>query len=244
MCPASAWWPWAGVVSGGVSSSAGRAGAGVPTAGVLISARAGVGVVCESIVAREARPPAGEGREGVWGNRGNPGSGGFPGFPWRLAVSLSGRFRRGIRGRAVHFPRSFARWGPSLFSGGGRRGLGNLEPGPCFSGAGGGSGFPSAFPDWSLLLSVHSCSRAVVFLTSPSCLVEGVRSGTRRRRAAGASAQAAGGPGRERGAQLPHARALRCTASVPGVCADAGCQLSFTQALPVIVWGAAGVTKP
>jgi hypothetical protein len=40
-------------------------------------------------------------------------------------------------------------------------------------------------------------SRAVVFLTSPSCLVEGVRSGTRRRRGASASAQAGGGTGPE-----------------------------------------------
>jgi hypothetical protein len=65
----------------------------------------------------------------------------------------------------------------------------------------GGSGFsPSAFPDWSPLLSVYSCSRAVVFPTSLSCLVEGVRSGTRRRRGASASAQAGGeiGPGTRR----------------------------------------------
>src|ERR1019366_2473935 len=58
----------------------------------------------------------------------------------------------------------------------------------------GGSGFPpSAFPDWSPLLSVYLCSRAVVFLTSLSLLCEGVRSGTRRRRGASASAQAGGG---------------------------------------------------
>jgi hypothetical protein len=58
----------------------------------------------------------------------------------------------------------------------------------------GGSGFPpSAFPDWSSLFPVHSQSRAVVFLTLPSCLVEGVRSGTRRRPGASAPAQAAGG---------------------------------------------------
>ena len=62
----------------------------------------------------------------------------------------------------------------------------------------GGSGFsPSAFPDWSPLLSVYSCSRAVVFPTSLSCLVEGVRSGTWRRRGASASAQAGGGTGPE-----------------------------------------------
>jgi hypothetical protein len=62
----------------------------------------------------------------------------------------------------------------------------------------GGSGCsPSAFPDWSPLLSVYSCSRAVVFLTSLSLLCEGVRSGTRRRRGASASAQAGGGTGPE-----------------------------------------------
>ena len=61
----------------------------------------------------------------------------------------------------------------------------------------GGSGFPSAFPDWSPLLSVYSCSRDVVFLTSVSRLCEGVRSGTRRRRGASASAQAGGGTGPE-----------------------------------------------
>ncbi len=80
----------------------------------------------------------------------------------------------------------------------------------------GAAGPPSgAFPDWSSLLSVHSQSRAVVFPTSPTCLVEGVRSGTRRRRGAGTSVQAAGGPGRERSAQRPHARAGRCIGDVP-----------------------------
>jgi hypothetical protein len=48
--------------------------------------------------------------------------------------------------------------------------------------------------------AVYSCSSAVVFPTSLSCLVEGVRSGTRRRRGASASAQAGGeiGPGTRR----------------------------------------------
>ena len=90
--------------------------------------------------------------------------------------------------------------------------------GPFLRGRGGSGFSPSAFPDWSPLLSVYSCSRAVVFLTSASLLFEGVRSGTRRRRGASASAQAGGGPGRKRGAQRPHARALRCTAGARLVC--------------------------
>src|ERR1019366_3381342 len=66
-----------------------------------------------------------------------------------------------------------------VFGGGRDRGLGgNLEPGGgggvggggraggggVVGGGGGGPGSPpSAFPDWSPLLSVYSCSRAVVF---------------------------------------------------------------------------------
>jgi hypothetical protein len=83
----------------------------------------------------------------------------------------------------------------------------------------GGSGFsPSAFPDWSPLLSVYSCSRASVFPTSLSCLVEGVRSGTQRRRGASASAQAGGeiGPETRRTAPAPAGAAL-CGQCVPGV---------------------------
>src|SRR6516162_4845909 len=112
--------------------------------------------------------------------------------------------------------RSFARRG--LSCGGRQEGSGNLEPGPCFPGAGGGSGFPSAFPDWSSLLPVHSQSRAVVFLTSPSCLVEGVRSGTRRRRGPCPSPQAGGGtgPGMRRAAPVHESAVLygRCTVAV------------------------------
>ena len=63
----------------------------------------------------------------------------------------------------------------------------------------GGSGFsPSALPDWSSLLCLL-VYRAVVFPTSLSCLVEGVRSGTRRRPALTSSALVKGctgtGPG-------------------------------------------------
>jgi hypothetical protein len=127
---------------------------------------------------------------------------------------VSGRVGAVFAAGAVHLPRSFTRW-ILPFRGEVRRGLGNLEPGPCFPGGGGGSGFPSAFQDWSSLLSVYSWSRAVVFPTSPSLLFEGVRSGTRRRRGPGTSAQATRRLGQERGAQCPYARALRCAACVP-----------------------------
>jgi len=103
---------------------------------------------------------------------------------------------RGAR-RPGHSSPAISAAGSVVFLGGGRRGLGNLEPGPCFSGGGGGSGFPSAFPDWSSLVSVYSYSRDAVFPTSTVLLCEGLRSGTRRRRGASASAQAAGGTGPE-----------------------------------------------
>ena len=63
------------------------------------------------------------------------------------------------------------------------------------------------FPDWSSLLSVYSWSRAVVFPTSATLHCEGLRSGTRRRRGASASAQAGGGPRRNRSEQRLHRRA-------------------------------------
>ena len=102
------------------------------------------------------------------------------------------------------------------FGGGRNGGLGeNLEPGRDFAGPGGFRVFPSAFPDWSPLLSVYSCSRAVVFPTSTTLLFERLRSGTRRRRAASASAQAAGGtgPGTRRTAPT------RAGAALYGACA-------------------------
>jgi len=49
-----------------------------------------------------------------------------------------------------------------------------------------------------------------VILTSPSLLVEGVRSGSQRRNAATAPPLAGGVPNRDRGAQRPYGRALRC----------------------------------
>jgi ADP-ribose pyrophosphatase YjhB (NUDIX family) len=68
--------------------------------------------------------------EGPEGFRGNRALGGFPGSPGALQVSASGRCGAVCAAGAVHFPWSFTRRGPSLFSGGGRRGLGNMEPGP------------------------------------------------------------------------------------------------------------------
>jgi hypothetical protein len=117
-------------------------------------------------------------------------------------VLLFGHECGGLR-VVLRFPRSWVRRGVSLLVGGGRkRGSGGKTWNRAvFFGAGGVPGFPpSAFPDWSPLLSDYSCSRAVVFLTSLSCLVEGVRSGTRRRHPLNpsplVSGCAAAGPGR------------------------------------------------
>ena len=52
---------------------------------------------------------------------------------------------------------------------------------------------PSAISDWSSLLHVLR-SVVVVILTSPSLLVEGVRSGSRRRNGPDTSTQVGGGP--------------------------------------------------
>jgi hypothetical protein len=81
----------------------------------------------------------------------------------------------------------------------------------------GGSGFsPSAFPDWSPLLPVYSCSRAVPDLAL--CLVGGVRSGTWRRRGASASAQAGGGTETETHRAAPaHVGAALYGRCAPGV---------------------------
>ena len=197
-----------------------RRGAGCRLDGGLVSAGAGSALYVSRSVARGARPWAGgRGRKGVRGKPGEtPGFGGVPRVPpRRLQASTPGRrgavYARAARsaGSRTHFPGNPARPVPGsmllstvigaagsvvAFWGGRNGGLGeNLEPGRGFAGPGGFRVFPSAFPDWSPLLSVYSCSRAVVFLTSPSCLVEGVRSGTRRRRGASASAQAGGGTG-------------------------------------------------
>jgi len=66
------------------------------------------------------------------------------------------------------------------------------------------------------LSTVIGAEQRCRFPISPSCLVEGVRSGTRKRRGASTPAQAAGGPGRKRSAQRSHARAL--CAGARGLC--------------------------
>ncbi len=107
----------------------------------------------------------------------------------------------------VHFPRSWApvllapspviRTAGTVISGGGRKGSGGTwNRGRDFPGPGAVPGSPSAISDWSSLLHVLR-SVVVVILTSPSLLVEGVRSGSRRRSAASASALAGGGIGPE-----------------------------------------------
>jgi len=190
--------------------------------GRRFSVLAGVGAVWESAAARAARPPGGGRPEGVRGNR-ETGLWGISGFPRCLQLSSSGG--RGAVCAVIGAPSAVisAAGTGAVFGGGRNGGLGeNLEPGRGFAGPGGFRVSPSAFPDWSLLLSVYLRSRAVVFLTSPSCLVEGVRSGTRRRRGASASAQAGGetGPGTRRTAPARAGGSLygRYAAGVRGVC--------------------------
>jgi hypothetical protein len=99
---------------------------GVDGAAGLVFRRCRGGVVCESAVARAARPRAGgKGRRGP-GNRGNPGFGGVPGFPGTLQAYTSGRIsvvfancraQRGAMGTfhgyswrfCLHLPRSSVR---------------------------------------------------------------------------------------------------------------------------------------
>ena len=142
-----------------------------------------------------------------------------PGLGWlatrRAAYGtfVMARWIVGVSAGACRFPRpaGAARYSPPVpctflihlrggirrFFGGRQEGSGEPGTGAVFFRGRGGSEFPSAFPDWSPLLSVYSCSRAIVFLTSLCLLFEGVRSGTRRRRGASASAQAGGGIGPE-----------------------------------------------
>ena len=135
---------------------------------------------------------------------------------WTLFLSDLVRRDRGPRSFHGHWCGGVRRcfWGS-------RMGVwGKTWTGPL--GVPGGSGFPpSAFPDWSPLLSVYSCSRAVVFLTSLCLLFEGVRSGTRRRRGASASAQAAGGTETETRRAVP----ARAGAALYGQCPRDGCGL-------------------
>jgi hypothetical protein len=82
------------------------------------------------------------------------------------------------------------------FSGRQERGSGGKPgTGPCFSGAGGVPGFPPVNSElFPLLQFVRSGVGGI--LTSPSCLVEGVRSGSRRRNAAAHHRRQEGMPGR------------------------------------------------
>jgi hypothetical protein len=202
------------------ASSAGGAvrcrGAGGPGAGFRGGrGRRGMGV---GGGARSA--PSGGGRAG--GGPGEPGHRALGGsrVPLALAGFLVRQARRGMRGRCCAFSTVIDAAGTVTFLGeAGMGAWGKTWNRAVFSWGRGGSGFPpSAFPDWSSLLSVHSQSRAVVFLTSPSCLVEGVRSGTRRRRGPCPSPQAGGGtgPGMRRAAPVHESAVLygRCTVAV------------------------------
>jgi hypothetical protein len=174
-------------------------------AGPLVSVATGVGGMRVGNGARSAPSGRGKGRRGS-GKPGKPGSGGFPGSPGTLQFprpAATARYARPVpctfhghpRGASICLGRQ--EWGSG----------GNLEPGRGFRGRGGSGCSSSAFPYWSPLVSVYSHSRAVVFPASPSCLVEGVRSGTRKRRGASTYVQAAGGPGRKHRVQRPHERA-------------------------------------
>src|SRR5690349_4316347 len=175
-----------------------------------------------------ARPRVGGGREEVRGN-GGPGFGGSRVPPvacrlpctagaarYRGACWFRGRARGRVR-RAVRFPQSSARRGPS-WSWGGQEGVwGNLGTGRCFAGAGGFGAPPGTCTTFLLLLS-RSQSRAVVFPTSPSLLVEGVRSGTRRRRGPPHRPGQQVVRGRPGPVQCPHTRARGLCGPVCGQC--------------------------
>lgn len=117
-------------------------------------------------------PSGGEGREGVRGNRGN-GLWGFPGFPRCLQFPCPGGSARYSRPVPCAFPVHLRGRICRCFRGEAGGVWGTWNRGRVFPGGGGGSGFPSAFPDWSSLLSVYSQSRDAVFPTSPSCSLRG-----------------------------------------------------------------------
>jgi hypothetical protein len=200
---------------------------------LLRRGRRGMGVV------RGARSAPLGGRKGGRGRGGTAETravGGFPGSPVMLAgfpgAEGAARYMRGrakgwslrsFHGHAWRFCLRISSVIDAVGSvvWGGRNGGpgGNLEPGRDFAGPG-GSGFPpSAFPDWSPLLSVYSCSRDVVFLTSTTLLCEGLRSGTWRRRGTSTSVQAAGGTGPETPARPGAALHCHCAGRVAELCA-------------------------
>jgi len=126
----------------------------------------------------------------------------------QFLMSLDRQARRGTGALAASVAvRAAGSVAPCAFHGhrcgGVRRGLGEVrrgsggtsEPGRDFPGPGGFRGSPRDLYHSFLLLPFRSQSRAVVFPTSPSLLVEGVRSGTRRRRGPSTSPLAAGGTG-------------------------------------------------
>jgi hypothetical protein len=167
--------------------------------GVLVSVLTRVGAVCESVVARAARPRAGEKGGRGPGNRGNPGFGGVSRVPWRLAGFHVRQERRAIHAFAA---RNAAPWALSTVMRGGfalhvprssvRAGTGFTFAASSVMCAAGST--VRAVPDWSPLVSVYSRSRDGVSPTSvTSRLGVGVRSGKRRRHAASTSVQAAGG---------------------------------------------------
>ena len=106
--------------------------------------------------------------------------------PGRAERGILCTFLGHVRWFCLLFPRS---WGavtspPVWVEAGG--GLGEPRTGACFPGPGGFWVSPQSIPDWSPLLHVLRSGVGVI-LTSPSLLVEGVRSGSRRRNAATAS---------------------------------------------------------
>jgi hypothetical protein len=88
--------------------------------------------------------------------------------------------------------------------------------GPCFSGAGGVPGVPPVIENNIPLLQFVRSGVGVI-LTSPSLLVEGVRSGSRRRNAATPSSLAGGGTEPEPRHAAPPGQALRCAVDMRGM---------------------------
>jgi len=133
---------------------------------------------------------------------------GFPRFPCSF---LARQARRGMRGRCRAVSSAIGAAGAVVAFRVEAGGVwGNLEPGPWFSEGGGGSGFPQCvsvlvFPV-ACLLAEQRCSVPDLSLL----LFEGLRSGTRRRRGASTSVQAAGETGTEtrRAAPAPSGEAL------------------------------------
>ena len=223
-CPGRFLAGWRSVVRGCRSVVAGSSGAGA-------------GVVCESVVARGARPRAGGwgGKGGAGGNRGNPGCGGVPRVSPRDACRLP---RPGGAARHVRAARSAAPCAasPVICAAGSVvlctfRGIGPVRtvvfaPSPVMGAV--------SYLCWFLRFRIGpppacfcSRSRAVVFPTSLSCLVEGVRSGTRRRRGASKFVQAGGGTETETRRTAPaRAGAVLCRRCAAGVCGVRGLRRS------------------